>query len=172
MWSINFCCDSTHNEFFVTLNALFGFRDSPSFIHVAAYVVYWLIVLPLIISFNWRKLCFARDRIAIYARGMAGTAIICFAVGFIYAVSHPTWTGILTTMLGLIMSIAACPASFDMLVDSLPAVKYICKHIAQATAFDFFLFALLATILPIIQMSCLDKSLKKPAGCPSFITGV
>jgi hypothetical protein len=138
MWSINSCCDSTQNEFFATLNALFGFRDSTSFIYVAAYVGYWLIILPLIISFNWRKLCSTRGRIAICARGMAGTAVICFVVGFIYAVSHPTWTGILTTILGLIMSIAACPDFLDMLLDSLPAVKYICKHITLATAFAFF----------------------------------
>jgi FTR1 family protein len=172
IWSINSCCDSTHNEFFATLHALFGFRDSSSFIHVTACVGYWLIILPLIISFNWRKLCSARDRIAIYARGMAGTAVICFVIGFIYAVSHSTWTGILTTMLGLIMFIAAGPALIDMLVDSLPDVKYICKHIALATVFAFFLFALLATILPIIQISSLDKSLAKPARCPSFIDGV
>jgi hypothetical protein len=75
-------------------------------------------------------------------------------------------------MLGLIMFIAACPALFDMLVYSLPDVKYICKHIALATAFGSFLFALLATILPIVQISSLDMSLTKPARCPSFINGV
>jgi hypothetical protein len=165
MWSINSCCDSTVNEFLAILNARFGFRDSPPFIYVAVYVGYslvgyWLIILSLIFSLNWRKLCSARDRIAIYARDIAATAVICFVLGFIYAVSHPT--GILKTMLGLIMSIAACPALFDMLVDSLPAVKSIRKHIALETAFAFFLVALLATIALIIQIYCLDKSCRMP----------
>jgi high-affinity iron transporter len=162
MWSTKACCNSSSNEFFATLKALFGYSHSPTFVHVVGYVGFWLIVLPLLAWFYWETISSARNKIANYARGMAGIAVICFLIGFIYAVSHPTWTGILTTGLGLLFSTVACLALFDMLVNKVAAIKTRRKAILLATSTLFGLLAILGTILPIVQMSCLDKACRLP----------
>jgi high-affinity iron transporter len=162
LWSIKSCCDSSDNEFFATLKALFGFSDSPTFVHVASYVGFWLIILPLLAWFYWESITSARNKIANYARGMAGTAFFCFLIGFIYAVSHPTWTGIVTTVWGLLLSIVACLALFDMLVNRVTPIKTHRKAILLATCILFSMLVIFASILPIVQMSCLDKSCRLP----------
>jgi high-affinity iron transporter len=162
MWSIKSCCDSKDNAFFATVNTLLGVSDSPSFVLVASYIGYWLAILPFLLSLYWQPICSARDRIARWTRGLTGTAFICFFVGFIYALSHPSWTGVVTTTLGLILSISASVGSFDMLSNIIPDVKSRRKAIVLATAVAFGLLTVFASVLQIAQMSCLDKSCRLP----------
>lgn len=162
MWTTKACCNDKENEFFAMLRALFGYQDTPSFIEFASYFAYWAVVLAILAWMNWSLIRAARNKTARYARGCAAFAVICFFVGFVYACLNATWTGLVVTIFGLLLSVVAALAVFDVLSDMVSALGALRKPLALAAAVGLAVFALFVCVLHIAQMACLGKSCELP----------
>jgi FTR1 family protein len=162
MWSTKECCDAEENEFFAMMRALFGYADKPTFLEFSTYFLYWAIILAVLIAINWTVVRAARNRTARYARGCAFFSLISFIVGFIYACLNASWTALLVTFFGLILSIGATLAVFDVLTDSVTALGGVRRMIALACAVGLALFTFFVCVLHLVQMSCLDKRCHLP----------
>jgi high-affinity iron transporter len=162
MWSTKGCCNDEENEFFAMLRALFGYQDLPSFIEFASYFAYWAVVLGVLAWMNWSTIRAARNKTAKYARGCAAFALISSFVGFIYASLNATWTGLVVTIFGLLLSIATTLVVFDVLTDFFKAIGALRRPIALACGVGLALFTVFVSVLHLVQMSCLEKSCELP----------
>lgn len=162
MWSTESCCNDKENEFFAILRALFGYQDKPTFLEWITYFAYWFIVLAILIVFNWASVRVARNKTMRLARLWSSVALLCFFIAFIYAVSNATWTGILTTSLGLIISVVAVAVLFESVVGRISALRAARRSLGFITAAALFALTILLIVLHIVQMSCLEKSCRMP----------
>jgi hypothetical protein len=162
LWSLESCCNDEENQFFAMMRALFGWQDAPTFVEVMAYFGYWALIACIMIYAFWPQVRASRSRAASIARNTSAIALLSFFVGFIYAALNATWTGILTTTLGLLISLAAVPVSFDAFSSWLPALKASRRQLALATALAAALLTALIIVLHFAQLSCLEKSCALP----------
>jgi high-affinity iron transporter len=162
MWTTSGCCNHEENQFFATLNVLFGYVDSPSFVQFIGYFGYWFIVLPILVALNWSVIRSYPNKIAKYARVMSGTSLLCLLIGFIYAVSNATWTGIVVTTLGLALSVLACLGTFDILANTFRALKNMRRSLLLGAAVGLGAYTLFTAILHIVQMACIGRSCHLP----------
>jgi high-affinity iron transporter len=157
LFDIGECCSDEDNQFFAMARALFGYQDDPSFVELVAYFGYWALIAIILVTANWTAVRAARNRAASLARTTSAIALISFFVGFIYAVSNVTWTGVLTTSLGLLISVAAVATSFDTLSAWSAPLKAVRKTLALATSVSAAVFSALVIALHFAQLSCIQK---------------
>lgn len=162
MWSTKECCNDKTNEFFAMLRALFGYQDTPTFVEWGSYFAYWALILSVFLVINWSAVRSARNKTAKNARSVSAFLLPSFFVGFLYACINATWTGILTTLVGLILSVLSTLVAFDVLSTWVKALKPVRRTLALAIAVCAGLFTLFVAILHIVQMNCLERSCRLP----------
>lgn len=103
-WSTKSVLDSTKsasatNHFGALLNALFGYNDSPNFITVTTYALYWVLVLMVGTALSLRRARPAEkqvDRHVTLFKVSSGLTLFWYLITFIWACSvsqHPFQVG-------------------------------------------------------------------------------
>lgn len=162
MWNTTDCCNDKKNEFFAMLRALFGYQDTPTFVEWGSYFAYWALILSVFLFINWAAVKTARDKTAKHARGVSAFLLPCFFVAFIYACLNATWTGLVTSIFGLILATISTLVAFDVLSVWIKAIRPIRRTLALGVAIAAALYTLFVSILHIVQMDCFEKSCRLP----------
>ena len=163
MWSTKDCCNDKTNEFFAMLRALFGYQDTPSFIELTSYFAYWAAILAILLAMNWSTVKTASKRAGKYSRGCAFFSLCSFFVGFIYACINATWTGLVVTIIGLILSVVACAAVFGTFAKFIPGLNASRRTLASVAAVGSAVFGLFVCVLHIVQLTCLEIKCRFPS---------
>jgi hypothetical protein len=123
MSSITFCSD-VNLQGLATLNAHFGLTDSPCFVHVAANANYCSMIDSCIVSLIGETNMLRSLQTCQYDSPWQELLLYAYSLDFRHAVSRTTWTGLLDTILGLLLSFAACLAMFNVLAARLCRQAY------------------------------------------------
>ncbi len=154
LWSTKDCCNDKTNEFFAFLRALFGYQDTPTFVEWSTYFAYWVIVIIIMLAFNWPKVRAARNRIAGLTKKLTATSVLVTFIAFIYVISNVTWHGTLSMTIAFFLSVIAAVAVFDTLADRVAIVRKSRKSIALISGIALAVLTLFMTIMHIVLMAC------------------
>ena len=154
LWSTKDCCNDKTNEFFAFLRALFGYQDTPTFVEWSTYFAYWIIIIVILLAFNWPRVRAARTRIAGLTKKLTATSLLVTFIAFIYVVSNVTWHGTLSMTIAFLISVLASVAVFDTLSDRIAAVRNSRKSITLISGIALAALTLFMTIMHIVLMAC------------------
>ena len=154
LWSTKPCCNDKYNEFFAFLRALFGYQDTPTFVEWSTYFAYWLIIIAILLSFNWGTVRKARNTVAKMTKSLSAVSLCATFIAFIYVLINRTWNGTLTMTLAFLLSIASIVVCFDFITARAAGLKASRKTIALGTAVALGALTIVITILHIVQMAC------------------
>ncbi len=129
MWSTKACCNDSENQFFAFLRALFGYQDTPTFVEWSTYFAYWLIVIVIILSFNWSKVRGARKTVAGITKKFTFTSLLITFIAFLYTCINPTWHGTLSMTTAFLVTIIATLTVFDATGEKIAAIRRVRKPV-------------------------------------------
>lgn len=162
MWSTEACCNDKKNQFFAFLRALFGYQDKPTFVEWGTYFAYWIIIIAIMLVFNWSNIRSARDRVASLTKKFVAWSLTCTFVAFIYVLANVTWTGTLTMTLAFIISTLATLTVYDVFASRIQVIASIRKPITLFSGVALAALTVFMAVLHIVQMSCEELSCKMP----------
>ena len=112
-WSTKECCHDKKNEFFAMLRALLGYQDTPTFVELASYFAYWVVLAVIYNYMNWSETRANRNKTAGHAQTMALWSLLFTFVGFVYSIINVTTIGTPTMTIAFILSIITALVVFD-----------------------------------------------------------
>lgn len=154
MWSTEGCCNDKTNEFFSMLRALFGYQDKPTFIEWGTYFAYWLIVVAIFVVINWHQIRAARHSTAVRTKTFTLLSLLFTFVAFIFVLINRTWIGLVTMVLGFILSIWATLFVFNLTGRFLQPLAPFRRVAVLSSGIAFALLTIFMTVLHIVQMEC------------------
>ncbi|GAB0494227.1 hypothetical protein MMPV_005518 [Pyropia vietnamensis] len=114
LWDASGCCNDKSNMFFGLARALFGYADSPTFVEVIVYLVYWVIIAVLFGVLHADHLRNARSATATYVRWTSSALAIAGIVGLVHSAGHPSWAAFLLTAATTALGALSMAAAFDL----------------------------------------------------------
>eukprot|EP00171_Calliarthron_tuberculosum_P015352 IDg15352t1 len=161
MWNMRSCCSAEDNEFFAFMRALFGYQDSPSFVEISAYFLYWLLAAVTVLAINWHLVRAAKSQAAKLVKVFSALALTGGIVSFAYSLGLGRWNGILVSTLLFVLSIPAVIMGFDAIVSRLPRwMARMRRGVMLSLCVCYSMFTLLAISLHVTQMACDEPQAK------------
>lgn len=167
LWSTKDCCNDKKNEFFAFLRALFGYQDTPTFLEWGTYFAYWIVVIAILLYFNWGAVRKATSKIAKMTKFAAATAFSFGFIAFIYVCLNVTWNGMVTMTIMFILSLISMVVVFDAFAQRIAPVMKSRKSLSLMLGVAFALLAVFIAALHIAQMAC-DEDGVATCSLPKF----
>jgi len=162
VWSTVECCNDETNQFWAMCRALFGYQDKPTFLEMISYVGYWAIILCVFAYIQRDVIERKRSATATLVRWTSTILAVSGLVGFIYALGNRTWSGILITILTLLVGTTAAVAAFDSAGGLVSSLKPLRRPMMLFSAIGFFVILCLDISISLAQLVCENRTCTMP----------
>ena len=158
LWSTKECCDDKNNELFAFCRSLLGYQDTPTFVEITSYCLYFFIVIILFIRKIWSNIRIRKNLTASVTKPIAISVFSFGFVAFILGISGGKWNALLVGSLLSLIGIALIAFTFDMIVSWMSSVLASKRRIVTyVLGILLGIMTLLMFTLHIAQMVCDDK---------------